>query len=177
MNDIVDFEKNIHLANVSFVSVRAYTEVVDTNPYNGDEFISQPLEGKGYMNEAPGDLLLPLQFCLKVKRRTTSGRSGTLLYRGILTENNVSGGTGSPVLVDLEGWRGRWHQAVSQSRLGDLFVGDTMEGNDFAFVMPHIPGSTKARYVQGFDLLGATVARLNRKRKKRVEGSKQSSTT
>jgi hypothetical protein len=88
-NWLVGLERAIHLSDVSFDRITISTYQPDSQPYDPTRFVSFPIFLQGQRARS-GDALT-LAICLFVRRETKFGRSGKLLYRGVLQEGDVAG--------------------------------------------------------------------------------------
>jgi hypothetical protein len=88
-NWLVGLERAIHLAEVFFDRITISTYQPDSQPYDPTRFVSFPIFLPGQRARS-GDALT-LAICLFVRRETNFGRSGKLLYRGVLQEGDVAG--------------------------------------------------------------------------------------
>jgi hypothetical protein len=86
---LVGLERAIHLTDVFFDRITISTYQPDSRPYDPTRFVSFPIFQAGQRARS-GDALT-LAICLFVRRETNFGRSGKLLYRGVLQENDVAG--------------------------------------------------------------------------------------
>jgi hypothetical protein len=85
---LVALERNIHLRGVFIDRVTISSYAPDSQPYDPDTLATFPytLEGlRNYNGEA-----VPLELCLFVRRNTNFGRDGRLLYRGCLSEGDIT---------------------------------------------------------------------------------------
>ena len=85
---LVTLERNIHLRGVFIDRVTISSYAPDSQPYDPDTLATFPytLEGvRNYNGEA-----VPLELCLFVRRSTNFGRDGRLLYRGCLSEGDIT---------------------------------------------------------------------------------------
>jgi hypothetical protein len=88
-NWLVGLERAIHLSDVSFDRITISTYQPDSQPYDPTRFVSFPIFLQGQRARS-GDALT-LAICLFVRREVSFGRSGKLLYRGVLQEGDVAG--------------------------------------------------------------------------------------
>jgi hypothetical protein len=88
-NWLVGLERSIHLTDVFFDRITISTYQPDSQPYDPTRFTSYPIFQQGQRARS-GDALT-LAICLFVRREVSFGRSGKLLYRGVLQENDVAG--------------------------------------------------------------------------------------
>ena len=85
---LVALERSIHLRGVFIDRVTISSYAPDSQPYDPDTLATFPytLEGlRNYNGEA-----VPLELCLFVRRNTNFGRDGRLLYRGCLSEGDIT---------------------------------------------------------------------------------------
>jgi len=94
---IVALERPLHLSGVVIDRVTVSTYVPDSLPYNPNTVATFPISTNG-TRQAQGESL-PLELCLFVRRNVVLGRDGRLLYRGCLTENDMSASTLRPLLT------------------------------------------------------------------------------
>jgi hypothetical protein len=88
-NWLIGLERSIHLADVFFDRITISTYQPDSQPYDPTRFVSLPIFQQGQRARS-GDALT-LAICLFVRREVRFGRSGKLLYRGVLQEGDVAG--------------------------------------------------------------------------------------
>jgi hypothetical protein len=96
-NRIALLERDIHLAGVIIDRITISTYVPDSQPYNPNNVASYPLS-LAATRPTPAEVL-PLELCLFVRRNTNVGRDGRLLYRGCLTEQDMSAAGFRPLLT------------------------------------------------------------------------------
>jgi len=85
---IVELERGLHLSGAIIDRVAISTYVPDSQPYNPNTLAVFPFSVPG-TRTGPGSVLA-LEMCLFVRRNVTFGRDGRLLYRGCLTDQQVS---------------------------------------------------------------------------------------
>jgi len=88
-NWLVGLERSLHLTDVFFDRITISTYQPDSQPYDPTRFTSFPIFETGLRGRS-GDAL-SLAICLFVRREPGFGRSGKLLYRGVLQEADVAG--------------------------------------------------------------------------------------
>ena len=88
-NWLIGLERSIHLTDVFFDRITISTYQPDSQPYDPTRFVSLPIFQQGQRARS-GDALT-LAICLFVRREVRFGRSGKLLYRGVLQEGDVAG--------------------------------------------------------------------------------------
>jgi hypothetical protein len=88
-NWLIGLERSIHLTDVFFDRITVSTYQPDSQPYDPTRFVSLPIFQQGQRARS-GDALT-LAICLFVRREVRFGRSGKLLYRGVLQEGDVAG--------------------------------------------------------------------------------------
>ena len=88
-NWLIGLERSIHLTDVFFDRITISTYQPDSQPYDPTRFVSIPIFQQGQRARS-GDALT-LAICLFVRREVSFGRSGKLLYRGVLQEGDVAG--------------------------------------------------------------------------------------
>ncbi len=115
-NAVVELERELHLTTTTIDRVVISTIQPDGVPYNPLTFAVVNVNLPGQRTIPIGQSPMPLNNCLLVKRRATLGRSGNLLYRGVLrTGDGTIGPEGMVVNGDT--------LSDFQSALGD-FLGD-----------------------------------------------------
>lgn len=87
---LVNLERSLHIEGVLIDRVVISTYVQDGQPYSPSSFTSLPVSQSAL--RAPTAEVLPLELCLFVRRNAPTGRDGRLLYRGCLTEADMSSG-------------------------------------------------------------------------------------
>jgi hypothetical protein len=134
---IVELERGLHLSGVIIDRVTISTYVPDSQPYNPNTLAVFPFSVPG-TRTGPGSALA-LEMCLFVRRNVTFGRDGRLLYRGCLTDQQVSSSSLRAVLLPTAV---TFYQNVINSwRSIGL-------GNEFRFVMASgLPIPTDVRQV------------------------------
>jgi len=85
---LVTLERNIHLRGVFIDRVTISSYAPDSQPYDPDTLATFPYTLEGVRNYN-GDAV-PLELCLFVRRNTNFGRDGRLLYRGCLSEGDIT---------------------------------------------------------------------------------------
>ena len=88
---ILTAEAAVHVDAVRFTRATASTWVADSTPYDPESFIvvDAPADLTGALDLAEGEYL-PRNICLNVRRSVPTGRSGRVLYRGVLGENDIT---------------------------------------------------------------------------------------
>lgn len=111
IDQIVAFEKAIHLPAVQFIRAVASTWVPDSDPYNPFNLMTMELGGWGE-REATGDETddIDLRNVVKIERRGATGKAGEVEYRGCLEK------------ADVENSGGRWELAGTSPFLAELDV-------------------------------------------------------
>jgi hypothetical protein len=85
---VLELERGLHLSGIVFDRVAISTYVPDSQPYNPNTVAIFPFSLNG-TRVGQGNAL-PLEACLFVRRNVVFGRDGRLLYRGCLTDTQVS---------------------------------------------------------------------------------------
>ena len=134
---IVELERGLHLSGAIIDRVAISTYVPDSQPYNPNTLAVFPFSVPG-TRTGPGSALA-LEMCLFVRRNVIFGRDGRLLYRGCLTDQQVSSSSLRAVLLPTAV---TFYQNVINSwRSIGL-------GNEFRFVMASgLPIPTDVRQV------------------------------
>jgi hypothetical protein len=134
---IVELERGLHLSGAIIDRVAISTYVPDSQPYNPNTLAIFPFSVPG-TRTGPGSVLA-LEACLFVRRNVIFGRDGRLLYRGCLTDQQVSSSALRAVLLPAAV---TFYQNVINSwRSVGL-------GNEFRFVMASgLPVPTDVRQV------------------------------
>jgi hypothetical protein len=94
---IAVLERDLHLVGVIIDRVTISTYVPDSQPYNPNTLATFPLS-ISCTRPAPSQVL-PLELCLFVRRNTTFGRDGRILYRGCLMEIDMEAASFRPLLA------------------------------------------------------------------------------
>jgi hypothetical protein len=94
---LVALERLLHLQGVIIDRATVSSYAPDSQPYDPDTLTTFPYSLSG-QRSAPGEVL-PLELCLFVRRNVNFGRDGRLLYRGCLTENDMSAAAFRPLLT------------------------------------------------------------------------------
>jgi len=134
---IVNLERPLHVSSVIIDRVTVSTYVPDSLPYNPNTLATFPFSvfcTRQFTTEA-----LPLEMCLFVRRNVVLGRDGRLLYRGCLSEGDVTERGLRPVLTDT---------AISTFQSIINSWASTGLGNEFRLVMASgVPTPTNVRTV------------------------------
>jgi len=96
-NRIAFLERDLHLSGVVIDRITISTYVPDSQPYNPNTLATFPLSML-CARQGPSEVL-PLELCLFVRRNTSFGRDGRLLYRGCLTENDMTAAGFRPLIT------------------------------------------------------------------------------
>jgi len=97
VSSFVALERSLHIDGVIVDRVVVSTYVPDGQPYNPSSFTSIPVS---LNSQRPAVAeVLPLELTLFVRRNSPVGRDGRLLYRGCLTENDMSASAFRPFLT------------------------------------------------------------------------------
>lgn len=94
---LVSGERALHFDVVQYRRAIISTAVPDGEPYNPLTFVTMPLSGVGGRGTL-GQELVALHLCLRAQFSVSTGRQGYRLYRGCLSENEVSAPAGEPIL-------------------------------------------------------------------------------
>jgi hypothetical protein len=139
----VNLEQQIHLQGVVIDRVVVSTYVPDGQPYEPTSFTTIPISSIGL--RSPGADVLPLEMSLFVRRNTTTGRDGRLLYRGCLTEADMSAAAFRPLI---------WQGAVNEfQNIFSSWFNSNFPSNLWAVVMARgRPTPTNVRTVVGFQV-------------------------
>jgi hypothetical protein len=153
--DILDLERSLHLGSVGFNRMVLSTYQADSSPYDPTALLTMALSVSG-LKAASGDPL-DLRVALFVRRQVDVGRIGKLLYRGSLSEGEVSAPAGIVALsneanTSLNGVINTW-----EAGSGLEFMSAT---GPLLMVMLNNGGST-ARIVRSLSVGGATITKQN----------------
>jgi len=85
---IANLERPLHISSVIIDRATVSTYVPDSLPYNPNTLATFPLSILATRTITSG--ALPLEICLFVRRSVNFGRDGRLLYRGVLSEADVT---------------------------------------------------------------------------------------
>jgi hypothetical protein len=121
---LVELERNLHLSGAVIDRVTISTYVPDSQPYNPNTLAVFPFSVPG-VRTGPGSAVA-LETCLFVRRNVVFGRDGRLLYRGCLTDQQVSASSFRAVL--LPSALTFYQNVINNWRSVGL-------GNEFRFVM------------------------------------------
>jgi len=141
-NRIVLLEAALHISGVIIDRVVISSYAPDSLPYNPDALATYPYSVPA-SRQVSGDVL-PLEMCLFVRRNTTFGRDGRLLYRGCLSELDMSASGFRPLLTgsavsSIQSTINNWQQQSI--------------GSEFVFVMASgVPNPTSIRRVLTFQV-------------------------
>jgi len=152
---LVNLEQQIHLQGVVIDRVVVSTYVPDGQPYEPTSFTTIPVSSTGL--RSPGADVLPLEMSLFVRRNTTTGRDGRLLYRGCLTEADMSAAAFRPLI---------WQGAVNDfQNIFSSWFNSNFPSNLWAVVMARgRPVPTNIRTVVGFQVSEKMVVKKLRNR-------------
>ena len=134
---IVELERGLHLSGAIIDRVTISTYVPDGQPYNPNTLAVFPFSVPG-TRTGPGSALA-LEMCLFVRRNVIFGRDGRLLYRGCLTDQQVTSSGFRAVLLPAAVTL--YQNVINSWRSVGL-------GNEFRFVMASgLPVPTDVRQV------------------------------
>jgi len=94
---IVALERPMHITSVIIDRVTVSTYAPDSQPYNPDTLATFPFSLRCQRNIVREPVAL--EICLFIRRNTDFGRDGRLLYRGCLSEDDVTENALRPVLT------------------------------------------------------------------------------
>jgi len=94
---LVALERLFHITSVVIDRVTISTYAPDSQPYNPNTLATFPYSLRGQRNITTD--ALPLEMCLFIRRNTDFGRDGRLLYRGCLSEGDMTELALRPVLT------------------------------------------------------------------------------
>jgi hypothetical protein len=139
---IVELERGLHLSGIVIDRVAISTYVPDSQPYDPNTLAVFPFSVNG-TRTGPGSALA-LEMCLFVRRNVVFGRDGRLLYRGCLTDGQVS--TTSLRAILLPAAVTTYQNIINSWRSVGL-------GNEFRLVMASgLPVPTDIRVVQNLQV-------------------------
>jgi hypothetical protein len=139
---IVELERGLHLSGVVIDRVTISTYVPDSQPYNPNTLAVFPFSVNA--TRVGSGSALPLEMCLFVRRNVVFGRDGRLLYRGCLTDTQIS--TSSLKAILLPATVTAYQNIINSWRSVGL-------GNEFRFVMASgLPVPTDIRVVQNLQV-------------------------
>jgi hypothetical protein len=139
---IVELERGLHLSGVVIDRVAISTYVPDSQPYDPNTLAVFPFSVNATRTGTGS--ALPLEMCLFVRRNVVFGRDGRLLYRGCLTDTQVS--TSSLRAILLPAAVTAYQNIINSWRSVGL-------GNEFRFVMASgLPVPTDIRVVQNLQV-------------------------
>lgn len=110
INQLVGFEKAIHLPAIQFIHATASTWAPDSDPYNPFNLLTVGLAGAGERPESVAGVLdnVDLRNVLKIERRGQTGKAGALAYRGCLEK------------ADVQNAGGRWELTAASTMEADI---------------------------------------------------------
>jgi len=139
---IVELERGLHLSGIVIDRVAISTYVPDSQPYNPNTLAVFPFSVNATRTGTGS--ALPLEMCLFVRRNVVFGRDGRILYRGCLTDTQVS--TSSLRAILLPAAVTAYQNIINSWRSVGL-------GNEFRFVMASgLPVPTDIRVVQNLQV-------------------------
>ena len=160
---LANWERSFHLSSVQYDRALFSTYVPDGQPYNPQTFASRDLTGLLGQRDPNNSEPQPLQVCLLARKQVAVGRNGRNLYRGVLTEAQVTSPGGDPSLTAAA--RTELSQLVSG--VGDFGETGILEqlnnaGVDLVMASGNTPGSgALARPVIGIAATGVVVKAYN----------------
>lgn len=134
----------------------------DTDPYNGNEFLTREVNLNGTGNNAGGDSL-PLNICLYLKKNVETGRSGKTFLRGVFNEQDVGYGHDNHTLNSISFWETKVQNAITGSGLSSMFLGPTSPTHLLVGTNPF--NNASVRYCSGFTVAGVRAVRINKQRR------------
>jgi len=108
----VEYEREFLFDNYQITQTTLSTWAPDGTPYNPASFVTTPWQEPGLRDDADA-LQLSLRDVLYVRRRTTSGRNGKLMYRGCLYVGDVENPAGEYGLLEAAPIKADFEAAVS----------------------------------------------------------------
>ncbi len=127
---VLAFEQAIHLNSTRFTQYRLSTRTADSQPYNPDNFKTQPLSG--YLGLRASDVNSePLFMVGNCAKAMLTGKQGKLAYRNILTEADVQSSGGKAVLSNSAAFESLISDAKSSSGLNAL-LSNGLTNEDFS---------------------------------------------
>lgn len=158
---MVLYEVTLHNTFTRFVRAVASTWEADSKPYDPDAFLTQELDLAG-VRDTSGELE-PLNVCLNVVRRPSSGRQGHIFYRGVLSQADTVAPSGILQLADVTAMSTLLADAVTAGGI-DSYLG--IGASAFSLVMINKTGtegrSLRDLVVGGVSLLPVDHAWFNR---------------
>jgi hypothetical protein len=143
VSSFVALEQAIHMEGIVIDRVVVSTYVPDGQPYNPSSFTSIPVSALG-QRSAPGEVL-PLELSLFVRRNASVGRDGRLLYRGCLTENDMSAAAFRPLITSSS--------RNSFQTIFGTWITTTFPNTTWNIVLARgVPNPTNVRQVTGFQV-------------------------
>lgn len=164
LDGLAMWESQFHLQDVTFDRGVFSTHIEDGQPYNPTSFTSRGYSGIVGQRTVTGEGM-SLQNCLLVRRQVGYGRTGRVLYRRALSEEEVTSPGGEPALTvaaraSLQaifdgGWDGGAESPTLIEWLRNVYTLDlVMVGNN-----PN--GEGNIRTVSGFQVAGVVVKAYN----------------
>jgi len=95
---IVTLERSLHISGVIIDRVVVSSYAPDSLPYDPDTLATFPYSATATRSPQGNDVL-PLELCLFVRRNTSFGRDGRILYRGCLSEGDMTASGFRPLLT------------------------------------------------------------------------------
>jgi hypothetical protein len=155
------FERLLLSSKVFFKEVLISTYLPDSNPYDGTEFKTHPINAYG--ERATDKIPLALEQVLVLTRNVATGKSGKLPIRGVLTDDSIVYDNGNMVLVSLTYWQTLISTSLEATNLSDYMESGS---SDVRFVIVSKTGAK--RQISTFSIDGPAFMQVNRRRTKRT---------
>jgi hypothetical protein len=157
---VVQFHRSLLMTNFYVEGVTVSTYADDGAPYNPDTFYARTVLLRGLRSAGTNNTaVLPLTNTVLIKRMVDTGREGSMLLRGMLTEADIQSDplTGSVTFTDL----GTLTDNLSQAYTA-MATAAHDAGADMALLSG--PDGATSRLVVGLKLKGISSKQLRNKR-------------
>jgi hypothetical protein len=159
---LYNFEKQFHLAPVNFMRCVVSTYEKGDQPANGETFRVVELSGTGDNAVPAGTQAEFLALTMRVRYGGSSGRSGMKYYRGALTEAMIENGAdGKPSII------GAYPNFLNTAA---EFLG-AMGEMTLCTPRSKAPDGLPARFVTQVAIVGASIHKMDNRRKRAIESA------
>jgi len=154
-------ERMLHNPQVNFMRA-TISSTTREGGYNPEDLKVYELGTVGERGVQSGEIALPLDLALKVKKNVAFGRSGTMFYRGVLHSGDVSVGAGGDATLIVPGDG----NLLNNVGLLPSSIQDELTALGGFLIMPPrvtVPGgpAQTVRTIDSFALSGVSVNRRN----------------
>lgn len=166
VTDFVTWERNLHSSLIVFDRAIVSTYSPDSDPYNGDEFVTINLNLPGLVGTGE-DQLVDLRQVLFVAKEAAAGRQGRLFFRGVLIEADLTAPSGTAVISSQNRIDGLMTTALQSLT---PYIGNVPTGEFSLVLVFTLFGNIQVRVVITLTKKGVTVSKLNKRYFNRAGG-------